>query len=513
MVEQRSLQSSAVVPHRWAALLAMALVLVTIGMDLTVLNVALPILAVDLRATSSDLQWFVNAYSLTMAASLLPAGRLGDRFGPRPLILGSTAVFGAASALCAWSGSTGLLIVGRAILGAAAGVFMPLSMSMLARLFSGEERSRAVSAWTAAVALGIPVGPVLGGFLVDHFWWGSVFLVNIPLCLVALACLVATLPATAAQPHLSVDLIGAVLAAGSLIALTYGLIQSGDHGWTSAPTLVPLLVGVVLGVLLFARLRRAPSPLIELDLFDPPQFRWGVIMATVASLIMMVTIYIVPQYAQVTTDTDALGLGLRLLPLIGGLVLTVPLGEAVVRARGYRLVVATGFVVMAIACGLAATTTTGSGLAHFIAWNVIMGIGIGCALPTCMDLAMSALDAERSGVGSAVVQSMRQLGGSFGVATFGTVLTSAYRGHLHLDGLPTEMVDAVQSSPSLGAVVARQVGALVPGLLDQVQGGLVAGLRQVFWGMCVLAALAAVVAAVRVPREPGSGASEFADGR
>ena len=139
-VEQRSLQSSAVVPHRWAALLAMALVLVTIGMDLTVLNVALPILAVDLRATSSDLQWFVNAYSLTMAASLLPAGRLGDRFGPRPLILGSTVVFGAASALCAWSGSTGLLIVGRAILGAAAGVFMPLSMSMLARLFSGEER-------------------------------------------------------------------------------------------------------------------------------------------------------------------------------------------------------------------------------------------------------------------------------------------------------------------------------------------------------------------------------------
>ncbi|MFJ6215673.1 MFS transporter [Streptomyces sp. NPDC092296] len=492
-----------VVGRRWWALVAMALLLVSVGLDLTILNVALPSLAVDLNATSTDLQWIVNAYAVVMASTLLPAGRLGDRIGPRALIIAAALLFAIASGMCAWAGSTAWLIVARALLGGAAGVFMPLSMSMLTRLFHGAERSRAISVWTAAVALGIPAGPLLGGWLLDHFWWGSVFVINVPVAAVAVVLLIATLPAVAGQRAARIDVVGVVLSTVAFVALTFGFTRAGDTSWSGTGVLVPIALGVLAVAALAVWLNRAPNPLFSLDIFGSPQFLWGCVTASVASLVMMTTIFIVPQYAQLAAAGDAFDLGLRLLPFIGGLVFAVPVSEALIKRFGYKVVVVLGFLVMAAGTALAACTGTGSSTGYLVLWSAVAGAGVGFVLPNSMDLAMSAMDDERSGVGSGIVQSLRQLGGTMGVAVLGTLLVTAYRDRLDLTDLPAQAADAVRSSPAGGAVVAERSQHEVPQLLDMVRSGFVTGMDRSFAAMCVICVIGALVAAWRVPREVG----------
>ena len=496
----------------WLALVSMSLVLVAIGLDLTVLNVALPSLAVDLDASSTDLQWFINAYALVMATTLLPAGRIGDRVGPRKLILAAVVMFSIASALCAFAPSSGWLIVGRAFLGASAGVFMPLSMSMLTRMFEGAARSRAISVWTAAVALGIPVGPLLGGWLLDHFWWGSVFLINVPLAAVAAVALFVTLPAVQGSRNARIDSVGIVLASLMLLALTFGFTRAGDEGWVEAWTLLPIAVGCAAAVVFGLWLRRTAHPLFSLRIFDTPQFLWGSVMATVASLVMMTTIFIVPQFAQLAYDTDSFGLGLRLLPFIGGLIFAVPIAGVGIKQFGYKAVVATGFLIMVAANVMATTTTIDSPQWFFVLWSALAGGSVGLTLPNSMDLAMSVMNAEESGVGSGIVQSMRQLGGTLGVAVLGSVLVSTYRDRLDLTGLPQEVVDAVHSSPSLGTVVARSSHDQLPSLLDTVQQSFLAGMGHSFWGLAGIASIAGVLAIWKVPTKPGSEVVEGSGG-
>lgn len=511
VVEQRPSEQKTST-RAWVALASMAVLLISIGLDLTVLNVALPNLAVDLRATSSDLQWFVNAYALVMAASLLPAGRLGDRFGPRLLIVGSAFVFGLASAACAWAPDATWLILARGLMGAAAGFYMPLSMSMLTRMFSGSDRSRAISLWTVAVALGIPIGPLLGGWLLDHFWWGAVFVINIPLTLIAVVGLAASLPSTRPDPTVSVDVPGAVLSSAGFVLLTYGFTQAGDTSWGDPVVLSTLGAGLLLTIAFLLWLRRGRHPLFPLSIFRSPQFLWGCVMATLASLVMMTTIFVVPQYVQVWTGTNALGVGLRLLPFIGGLVFAVPVSEQIIArtTNRYRLVVALGFVIAAAGAFLASRTSPDSPTSYLVVWNGLLGAGVGFALPNSMDLAMSVMDSTESGTGSGLVQCLRQLGGNFGVAVLGTVMVGAYRRGLTTDGLPPEAAEAVRSSPSLGAVVATK--SQIPQLLSNVQDSFLSGMELVFTILAVLALVTALVAAVRVPRDPGDHLTEAAGG-
>ena len=493
---------------RWLALGALALVLVAIGLDLTILNVALPSLANDLNASATDLQWFVNVYALVMAASLVPAGRLGDRIGPRRLILASVVLFTVASIVCACSGNVVTLIIGRGLLGASAGVFMPLSMSMLTRMFTGQERSKAISVWTASVALGIPIGPLAGGWLLDHYPWGSVFIINVPLGLIALVILLFLLPAPKPNREAKIDLIGILLASTGMLALTYGCTNAGDKSWGDIGTLVPIAVGVIALVALVYRLGHARNPLFSLTIFDAPAFFWGCIMATLASLVMMTTIFLVPQFAQVAYDTNAFGLGLRLLPFIGGLVVAVPIGERLIKVAGYRLVLTSGFALMIVATVLATQTSIDSPSSYFLIWSALLGSAVGFTLPNSMDLAMSVIDAERSGVGSGIIQSLRQLGGTMGVAILGTALFSTYRDGLKLDGPLAQVAETVRSSPAMGALVARKAQQQLPDLLSNVQTSFLSGMHWSFLGMAAIAVLAVVLAAWRVPQRAGSENSE-----
>lgn len=399
----------------------MALILVVIGLGLTVLNVVLPLLAVELKAISSGLQWFANGYALVMAATLLPPGRLGDRFGPRNLIVGAAILFGIASAGCAWAPSAGWLIVASGAIGAAPGIYMPLSMSMLTRLFDGLDRSRAISAWTVAVALGIPIGPLLGGWLLDHFWWGSVFVINLPLTVAAIVILAVMLPPTRSDRSIRVDAVGAVLSSAAFVLLTYGFTKAGDSGWSDCVVGLVIGAGAVLAALFVIWLKRVRNPLFPLRISRPPQFVWGCVMATLASLVMMTTIFIVPQYAQLSTNTDAFGLGLRLLPFIGGLVLAVPVAEELIKRTclKYRLVVSLSFLLVALGTAVAAQAEIGSPTWFLVVWSALIGAGVGLSLLSSMDLAISVMDSAESGTGSGVVQCLRQLGGTIGVALLG----------------------------------------------------------------------------------------------
>lgn len=485
--------------RRWWALGALALALLTFGLDVTILNVALPTLATDLDASTSELQWFASSYTLVLAATLLPAGLLGDRFGQKKLLLAALAVFGLASVACAYAGSAEMLILARAVLGIGAAFMVPLSMSLLTVLFSPKERGRAIAVWATAMSVGIPLGPVLGGWLLDHFWWGSVFLINVPLIAVGIAALAWLLPTVERRPSRRIDLVGILLSSTGLVALTYGLVEAGENGWTSATTIMWCGSGVVLlsGFVLW--LRRASEPLVDIALFRSRGFTWGTILATLASFAMMGALFVLPQYFQAVFDTDALGTGLRLLPIIGGLLVGVQVADRIRPKTGAKVIVAVGFALMAAGLALGATTTADNGYGFTALWVSLVGLGLGFSMPPAMDVAMGALKPEHSGVGTALTQAMRQVGGTFGVAVLGAVLNAVYRADVEVFGLPAQAADAVRDTAAGGVQVAQLANS--QSLLDSVRGAFVSGMNATLWVSAGFAVCAVVLTLVFLPRQ------------
>ena len=231
--------------RRWWALIAVAMSMLVVGLDLTVLNLALPTIANALHASTSDLQWFNDAYSLVLAAAVLPAGMLGDRIGRKKVLMTSLAVFGASSAACAYAASAGELIAARAVLGIGAAGIMPLALAIIPVLFAPEERQRATAIMASTIFLSFPIGPLVGGALLDHFWWGSVFLINVPVVLFALIAVTFLMPESRSTERPRVDWAGVVISSAGLIALTYGVIRAGQHGWTDPASLATIAAGAV----------------------------------------------------------------------------------------------------------------------------------------------------------------------------------------------------------------------------------------------------------------------------
>ncbi|SDO32793.1 drug resistance transporter, EmrB/QacA subfamily [Nakamurella panacisegetis] len=460
---------------RWWALAALALAMLTIGLDTTVLNVAVPTLATALHASNDQLQWFSAVYTLVLAAALLPAGTLGDRFGRKKLLLGALAVFGVASALCAWAGSAGMLIGARAALGLGAAFMMPLSMAVLPTLFpEAEERGRAITVWVTSTALGLPLGPILGGWLLDHFWWGSVFLINVPLVVVGILAVALLVPETSAGGSRPIDTAGAVLSSAGLLALTYGFIEAGARGWGSAVTLGLIAGGVVLLAGFVFRQARTAYPLIDLNLFRDSGFSFGTSLAVLSSFALFGLMFTLPQYFQAVLRSDALGSGLRLLPMIGGLVVGTRLAGRVSGRSGRRGVLILGCALLALSIGAGAFTAVGTAYGISAIWITGVGVGLGLALPTSMAIATDALDPATAGSGSALLQALRQVGGTIGVAVLGTFLASTYRHHLDLTGIPAISADAAASSVSSGVKAAVKLDS-VP-LLDTVRSSFVHGM-------------------------------------
>src|SRR5580700_529913 len=434
--------------RRWWALVAIAASVLVVGLDLTVLNLALPTIANDLHASTSDLQWFSDAYSLVLAAAMLPAGLLGDRFGRKKVLLVALVLFGASSAACAYATSTGELITARAVLGIGAAAIFPLSLSVIPVLFAPEERQKAIALMASATFISFPIGPIVGGYLLDHFWWGSVFLINVPVVVLALIAVAVLLPESRSEQRLRLDAGGVLLSSAGLAGLTYGFIEAGQKGWTDTAALTTIAAGVVVLAVFVAwerwLTRRAGSvrPLIEVGLFRSAGFTWGTTLATLVSFAMFGIFYAMPQYFQEVQGANALGSGLRLLPMIGGLVVgmigstrlasprVVAPGQVRAPLASVKALVMVGFTIMAVALAFGASTKASSGEGFAAVWLVAFGLGLGLAMPQTMNAALSALSAERSGSGSAVISAMRQVGATIGVAVLGTVLSSVYRDHL-----------------------------------------------------------------------------------
>ncbi|MEV0715974.1 MFS transporter [Asanoa sp. NPDC050611] len=481
---------------RWLALGALAIAMLTIGLDTTVLTVAVPTLAVDLDASNAQLQWFASAYTLVLAAVLLPAGSLGDRFGRKRFLLGALLLFGAASVFCAYAGSAGTLIAARAALGLGAAIMMPLSMAVLPVLFpDSRERGRALTIWVTSTAIGLPLGPILGGWLLEHFWWGSIFLINVPLVLLGVLAVALFVPESRGSQDRPIDLPGILLSSGGLLGLTYGFIRIGEDGWSDVGDWGLVAAGVALLALFVARQRRAAYPLIDLALFRSRGFTLGSGLATIINFAMFGLLFLVPQFLQAVGGASSLGTGVRLLPMIGGLLVGTRLGGRAGRALGSGGLIGAGFVLLTVALVLGAQTSADTGYGWTATWIALLGAGMGLAMPATMGAAMDALSVERAGSGSAVIQALRQAGGTIGVAVLGTVLSAGYQ-----SGLGAAAVHPVSDSVAAGVAVAGQRGDGT--LLDTVRTAFVDGMNQTLWVCAVLCALAAVVAFWLLPRRP-----------
>ena len=488
------------VPNRWWALAAIAVAMLAVGLDLTILNVALPTIAVDLGASTSELQWFVAVYLLVLAAGLLPAGALGDRVGQKRLFLAALVLFGVASIGCAYAGSSAGLIVARVLLGTGAVFLIPLSVSLLVVLFSPAERPRAIAMWTTAVVIGIPIGPVLGGWLVDQFWWGSVFLINVPLVLVSFVVLARVLPATPGTTHERIDVVGMTLSGAGLVALTYGLIGIGHRGVTPA-ALGPVVLGVVLLAVFGYWLRRTPHPLFDPRIFRSVAFTVGALLTTVASFALMGAMFVLPQYFQAVWGADAWEVGLRVLPVVGGLLVGVQAGERLHAVFGVRSLIVVGYGLMTVGLLVGATTRVGAGYLFVAAWMAVVGLGLGLSLPLALNVALGGIPDDRSGTGAGVLQTLRQVGGVLGVAVLGATLNGWYRGEVDVSGFPEPVADSVLDTAAAGVAVATSTGSA--DLLESVRAAFLGGMGAMLLVCAAVTALGAVVALVSLPPKAG----------
>src|SRR5215471_5943863 len=437
---------------RWWALGAVQLAVLAVGLDITILSVALPTLATALHASESDLQWFSSGYTLVLAAAMLPAGLLGDRYGRKKVMLIALALFGAGSVACAFAPSAGAFVVARLALGLAGAGVIVMAVSALTVMFDEAERPRAVGVWAAANFLALPIGPILGGWLLTHYWWGWVFLINVPVALVGLIAGLALVPESRAPVRPALDPVGVLASTAGLVGLAYGFVEAGQRGWTDAA-----VVALAAFLLWERRLSRRPGgrPLVDPDLFRSGTFTWGVLLSAVMGLAMIGVIFTLPQYFQAVVGTDAMGSGLRLLPLIAGLVAGARPADRIAARVGRRAVIAAGFALLAAGMALGATTAVTSGGGFVAVWTILVGAGTGLTMSTAAATALSALSPERSGVGSAVMQAVQKVGGPFGVAIMGSVLSTVYLANLHTDGLPQVARDSVFG----GLAVAQRLGS------------------------------------------------------
>jgi MFS transporter, DHA2 family, multidrug resistance protein len=479
------------------------LAVLAVGVDGTVLSVALPTLSRALHASESDLQWFSSGYFLVLAAAMLPAGLLGDRYGRKKVLLIALALFGVGSAACAYSTSVGEFMVARVILGLAGAGVIVMAISALTILFSKEERPKAVGIWAAATFVALPIGPILGGWLLTHYWWGWVFLINVPIAAVGLAAASALVPASRGSVRPALDLVGVASSAGGLVAVTYGLIKAGQDGWANVGALLMIVLGLALVVGFFRWERRLSrrlggQPLIDLTLFSSASFTWGVILAAVAILAMIGALFTMPQYFQGVLGTSPIGSGLRLLPLIGGLVVGAVPADRVARWVGAKVAVAAGFGLLAAGLFIGATTSVGSSGLFVALWMAVVGLGLGIALATASAAALTELSAERSGVGSAVLQAVNKVGGPFGTAILGSVLSAGYLAHVSVSGLSGRAAAAVRESVFGGVAVAKQVRST--SLLASVRSAFVHGMDTALVVSAAIALAGAVLTMLFLPR-------------
>ncbi|MGW2049963.1 MFS transporter [Streptomyces sp. NPDC001858] len=412
-------------PRRWLVLAVICLAQLTVLLDNTILNVAIPSLTRELGATTADIQWMINAYSLVQSGLLLTAGSAADRYGRKKMLVTGLALFGIGSVAAGLATTSTELIVARAGMGVGGALLLTTTLAVLMQIFTPEEQPSAIGVWAAVSALGFATGPLIGGFMLNHFWWGAIFLINVPVAALALAAVVALVPESKNPQGDRPDLLGAVLSTVGMAALVFAIISGPAHGWTSSRVLVSAAVAVVVLALFAHWESRIPYPMLDLDFFRDRGFTGAVAGAVLITFGMSGALFLLTQQLQFVLGYGPLEAGLRTAPLALTVVLLNFSGVAArltVKLGAPRAVLAS-MVVMA--GGLVSIATTGEAYAGTAAGLVLIGVGCAVANPAMAHAIMRAIPPAKAGVGAGINGTLAEFGNGLGVAVLGAVLSSS----------------------------------------------------------------------------------------
>lgn len=409
-------------PRRWAILAVMCLALVVTGLDTLIVTMAAPAIRTQLHTTPGQLQWVFDAYSLAFAVPILFAGAMADRFGRRRGFLAGMIIFLAGSVFAVLAASPATLIAARAVMGLGAAVIMPSTLSLIRAVFPPEERAKAMGAWVGVASLGVPLGPVIGGLLLDNFWWGSIFLINVPVIAAAITGCLLLIPESRNEGHSGLDYPGLLLSVACSLLLVDGIIEAPARGWSSPLTLVLIAGGVILLGGFIAWERKARNPMLSHAVFTDRRF--GGPMITIASVFFGVFggLFLLTQYLQIGLRYRPLTAGLHMLPMCA-VVLVAPQAPKLVRRFGLGPVSMLGPLLVAASLLVLAVSGSPSGTVILIALAV-MGLGIGFGAPPSVDSILGATPAGQSAAGSAVADVAMQFGGALGIALLGSVAST-----------------------------------------------------------------------------------------
>jgi len=413
--------------RRWLILAVLCLSLLVTGIDGTIVNVALPTLVRDLHTSASQLQWVVDGYTIVFASFLLIAGNTGDRLGRKGAFIGGLLVFGAGSLACALVHQPQTLIFMRGVEGLGAAFIMPATLSILTNVFTDDvERAKAISIWAGVSGLGVAIGPLAGGFLLQHFWWGSIFLVNVPIVAVAIVAAVALVPDSRDPEAPRLDLIGTVLSTTGLIGVLYGIIQGPSTGWGKPGIIGAFVGGAVLLTAFVLWERHTSHPLLDVGLFANPRFTAASLAVTLVFFAMFGSLYFISQYLQFVLGYSPFRSGLALLPVAGVLMIAAPASAKLVARVGTKAVVTGGLLLVVASLLIFSTITATSGYGLIALVLVVIGVGMGLAMAPATDSIMGSVPPEKAGVGSATNDTTREIGGALGVAIMGSITTAIY---------------------------------------------------------------------------------------
>ena len=500
--------------RRWLTLLVLCISLIVITLDNTILNVALPTLADPiseggLNASASQQQWIVDAYVIVFAGLLLTAGSLGDRFGRYRALAGGLAVFGLGSLISAFADTATTLIAARALMGVGGAFIMPSTLSIITNVFTEPaERGKAIGVWAGVSALGIGLGPITGGFLLAHFWWGAVFIVNVPIIVIGLVLGYVLVPESRDPSKPRLDPIGAVLSIAGLTAVLWAVIEAPSHGWTSGGTLAGFAVGFAILAAFMLWELHSSHPMLDMHFFSDPRFSAASGAITLTFLALFGTLFLLTQYLQPVLGYSTVKAGAVLLPQAIVLMACALASNTWVRRFGNKVVVTGGLLLVTTALLLFNTVDAGSSTLHVIAISLVLGMGMGNIMAPATDSIMGSLPRTKAGVGSAVNDTTRQVGGAVGVAAFGSLLASHYGSAMtdKLGGvLPPPLLAQVSDNVGRAVEVASKAPPARPfaaQIIPAAQDSFVGGMHVAFTVAAAITFVAAIGVARFLPARP-----------
>jgi EmrB/QacA subfamily drug resistance transporter len=486
-------------------LIVLCVSLLLISLDNTILNVAIPSIVRSLDATSTELQWIVDAYAIVFAGLLFTMGALGDRVGRKWVFMGGLVVFAAGSAAAAWSGSPGVLTVSRAVMGVGAAALMPCTLSILTNVFVSErDRSRAIGVWSGTAGLGVAIGPILGGFLLVHFWWGSVFLINVPIAAVGVLATALIVPNSKNPDSKKADPVGSVLSMVGLGLLLWAIIEAPSRSWTS-PLVIGALTGSVFIITAFVVWeRRSDHPMLPMRFFGHRRYSVAVAALALVMFALLGMFFLMTQYLQFCLGYSPLKTGLGIAPIAAVLLIVAPLSAVVVRRIGTKPVVGGGLLLIAVGLGLLSGTTVHDTYGDAFPWFLLIGAGVGLTMAPSTESIMGSLPKEEAGVGSATSDTSMQVGGALGVGVLGSALNLRYQ------NLMTPVLSHLPIPANIHAVILGSVGGAlavahrVPGpagdaLSGAATGAFISGMNLGLLVASLVVGLAAVVVLALLP--------------